>query len=72
MRESADVNLAEELPALAAFEQNAKQWRAGIAEYMDIPLKDAKKEVIRLIHLAAPRSDLPFLWALVADMRRAV
>ena len=39
-------------------------------ENMD--LKSSKRELIRLIHLGKPRSDLPILWNLAAEVNKAV
>ena len=35
-------------------------------------MKNAKRELIRIIHLGKPKHDLPFLWNLAAEMNRAV
>jgi len=61
-----------DFPILIAFRDNYKTWRAFLTEYFGWEPKQSKKELIRLLHLAFPRSELPCLWGLARDLSSAV
>ena len=65
-------NVDEDLPTLSAFAANYKMWRSLLAAYMCVSPKEAKKLLIKIIHLGKPTCDLPFLWNLAVDMHKAV
>eukprot|EP00959_Pyramimonas_sp_CCMP1952_P352767 7390868-Pyramimonas_sp.AAC.1 len=39
---------------------------------MHVTAKEAKKLLIKIVHLGKPACDLPFLWNLAVDMHKAV
>lgn len=65
-------NVAEDMPTLSAFAANYKAWRSFLAAYMGVSAKEAKKLLIKILHLGTPPCDLPFLWNLAVDMHKAV
>lgn len=69
LSENCDVN--SEYPVLAALDKHYKSIRNFLAEYMSIPVKEAKREIIRIVHFGLPKIDLPVLWNLAVEMRRA-
>ena len=62
---------ADEFPTLRSFVHNHSTWREMLVEYLGVPTKEAKTCLLRIFFHGVPTSDLPLLWALVADVRRA-
>ena len=65
-------HMEEDFPVFTAFKHNPKAWRSFLSEYFDIEEKRSKKMLIRFLHLAEPSSEMPLLWELSADIKRAV
>ena len=71
------LNLLRELsslgnyPLLRKYCNHYRSWRAFTAEYSGIPEKDAKISIIKLFYGGLPDVELPFLWALGAEISRA-
>lgn len=65
-------DVATLFPTLTALKEHHRAARSFLAEYLGITVKNAKRELIRIIHLGKPKHDLPFLWNLAAEMNRAV
>ena len=61
-----------DIGTLLSFKTHYAEWRNFLAEYLRIPLKAAKKLLIRLVHLGRPQHDIPFLWNLATQIRQAV
>eukprot|EP00959_Pyramimonas_sp_CCMP1952_P351447 7363523-Pyramimonas_sp.AAC.1 len=55
-----------------SFKNNHKSWRAFLCDYLGVNMKDAKRALIRLVHLVVPRNDLPFPWNLSREIKEAV
>ena len=60
-----------EYHVFTALVENPVVFREFLSKYFDIPVKDAKKMLIALLHYAKPQAELPLLWALVLEMRMA-
>lgn len=61
----------ERFQNLHSWVRNPTCWRAFVSRYMDIPLKNAKKVLLKVFHLGKPDCDLPLLWALAGEVRLA-
>ena len=66
-----ETDVVNTYPAFTALKNHYKHIRAFLAEYLGISVKDAKKELIRIIHLGFPKHDLPYLWNLSVEMHEA-
>ena len=50
---------------------NPAVMNAFIPDFMGVSAKDAKKSLLAVLHYGHPRCDLPLLWALAVEMRKA-
>ena len=65
----ADVD--DDFDVLKLFIENYQVWRVFLSEYCHVSVKEAKLMLITLFFSAVPKVDLPFLWALALDIKRA-
>ena len=63
------ADFEEEFPMLDAYVSNYRAWRDLLAQY---GVSKAKRELVRLFFLGKPSVDLPMLWALAAEVCKAV
>ena len=59
------------LPMLRLYVRHYKAWRKFVASFGGLSDKGVKKALNIIVYFGAPDSDLPFLWALVHDIRSA-
>jgi len=60
-----------EYETFTAAVKNPAACRSFLANYLNIPLKAAKKQLIAILHCGRPTCDMPFLWALALELRMA-
>ena len=60
-----------EYPMPVALDVHCKKIRALLAEYLSITAKEAKQDIIRILHLGKPKHELPCLWNLALDVHHA-
>ena len=61
----------EKYPMLDRFTDHPKAWRKCIADYADIPIAEAKVELIRLFYGGKPSVEAPFLLKLCDEVQKA-
>jgi hypothetical protein len=59
-------------PTVSALKQHYKIWRQGVAKYMGISVREAKKVIIAIVHLGRPPVNLPFLWNLAVEVQKGI
>ena len=60
-----------EYGVLTAVVTNPEGFREFLANYFGVPTKAIKKQLVAILHCGRPQSDLPLLWALAVEMRKA-
>ena len=48
-----------------------RQWRSFLSEYLEAPINDAKRELVKLLYMGQPRVSLPCLLALQREVAQA-
>lgn len=61
----------ELFPMLRLFCENYRQWREALAAYMNAEVDVAKTELIRIFYGGQPRSDIPWMRKLAAEVQTA-
>ena len=69
---STECDLPHTVPTLVAYNANYTAWRSALAKYMSVSLREAKQMIIKVMFLAKPDVELPFMWNLSVDVHRAM
>ena len=65
-------SLEDDFFALNSYKENPAGWRTGLAEYLGLGDEaHAKRLLIATLCWGLPKTDVPMLWALASDTRRA-
>ena len=60
-----------EYETFTAYVRNPRGFRSLLASYLDITVKEAKKQLISILHCGEPKDELPLLWSLAVELRTA-
>ena len=71
LRMCGKTNNMQTFPIFRKYRDNYKEWRQFLVVYGDMTKADAKQCLSKLMYGGRPVFDLPFLWALWAEMQAA-
>ena len=61
-----------EYETFTAYVLNPRGFRSLLSSYLGITVKEAKKQLISILHCGEPNAELPLLWSLAVELRTAV
>ena len=71
MVEELSPELHQRCTTWSAYNRHVDEWRQLIAEYLDIPISEAKTHLVKLFYLGRPWREIPPMWKLAAEIHDA-